>query len=84
MYGTVLTSSIFYKKLSKHLTENGFVMNEYDHCTFNRMVHGEQLMVQFHVDDLKASHMEQAVLDEFLNTLRSEFFYPWKSSIYNV
>ena len=37
------------------------------------MVHGEQLTVQFHVNDLKASHMEQAVLDEFLNTLRSKF-----------
>ena len=37
------------------------------------MVNGEQLTVQFHVDDLKASHKEQKVLDGFLNDLRNEF-----------
>jgi hypothetical protein len=36
-------------------------------------VHGEQLIVQSHVDDLKASHKEQKVLDNFLNDLRTEF-----------
>ena len=37
------------------------------------MVNGEQVTVQFHVDDLKASHKDQAVLDDFLDELRSEF-----------
>ena len=48
-------------------------MNNYDLCTFNKMVNGEKLTVQFHVDDLKASHKEQNVLDGFLNNLRTEF-----------
>ena len=41
-------------------------MNDYDLCVFNKMVNGEQLTVQFHADDLKASHKEQKVLDNFI------------------
>ena len=48
-------------------------MNDYDLCTFNKMVNGKQLTVQFHVDDLKASHKEQKVLDSFLDDLRNKF-----------
>ena len=42
-------------------------------CTFNKMVNGEQVTVQFHVDDLKVSHKYQSVLNDFLNKFRSEF-----------
>ena len=37
------------------------------------MANSEQITVQFHVDDLKVSHKDQAVLEDFLNKLRSEF-----------
>ena len=37
------------------------------------MVNGEKIIVQFQVDDLKVSHKDQAVLEDFLNELRSEF-----------
>ena len=36
------------------------------------MVNGEQITVQFYVDDLKVSHKEQSVLEDFLGDLRSE------------
>ena len=42
-------------------------------CTFNKMMNGEQIMVQFHVDDLKVSHKEESVLEDFLGNLRNEF-----------
>ena len=32
-----------------------------------------KITVQFHVDDLKVSHKEQSVLEDFLGDLRSEF-----------
>ena len=38
VYGTLLGAIILYNKLSKHLTNHGFVQNEYDMCTFNKMV----------------------------------------------
>ena len=42
-------------------------------CTFNKMVNTEQITVQFHIDDLKVSHKDQAVLEDFLSNLRDEF-----------
>ena len=73
VYRTLLGAIIFYNKLSKHLIDHGFVQNEYDMCTFNKMVNGEQITVQFHVDDLKVLHKDQSVLEDFLGNLRSEF-----------
>ena len=58
VYGTLLGSIIFYNKLSKHQTNHRFVQNKYDMCTFNKMVNGKQITVQFHVDDLKVSHKD--------------------------
>ena len=69
VYRTLLGAIIFYNKLSKHLTDHGFIQNKYDMCTFNKMVNIEQITVQFHVDDLKVSHMDQAVLEDFLSNL---------------
>ena len=63
VYGTLLGAIFFYEKLSKQLEEWGFEQYDYDRCTFNKMVNGNQLTVLYHVDDLKASHMEQSVLD---------------------
>ena len=73
IYDTLLGAIIFFNKLSKHLTDHGFVQNEYDMCTFNKMVNGEQITVQFHFDDLKVSHKEQFVLEDFPKDLRDEF-----------
>ena len=72
VYRTLLEAIIFYNKLSKHLTDHGFVQNQYDMCTFNKMVNGEQITVQFHVDDLKVSHKEQSVLEDILGNLKSD------------
>ena len=41
-------------------------------CTFNKMVNGEQITVQFYVDSLKVSHKNRAVLEDFLTNLRDE------------
>ena len=59
VYGSVLLSILFYKKLSAFLIENGYKVNLYDRCTFNKMVDGSQLTIQFHVDDLKVLHGSQ-------------------------
>ena len=48
-------------------------MSPYDECTFNKTINGGQITIQFHVDDLKASHRYHVVLDEFINNLRSVF-----------
>ena len=37
VYGTVVSARIFYDKLRGILEEMGFVVNDYDECTFNKM-----------------------------------------------
>ena len=54
VYGTLLGAILFYQKLSGQLYEWGYTQNPYDPCTFNKTVNGQQLTIQFHVDDLNA------------------------------
>ena len=45
------TKKFLYSRLIKVVLDHGYVQNEYDMCTFNMMMNGEQITVQFHVDD---------------------------------
>lgn len=51
----------------------GFKIIDYNKCTFNKIIHGEQCAIQFHVDNLKLSYMEQGVLDKIINALNDIF-----------
>jgi hypothetical protein len=73
VYGTLLGAILFYQKLSKQLIDWGYESNYYDRCTFNKMIDGNQITIQFHVDDLKISHVKQSVIDEVLIDLNNKF-----------
>ena len=73
VYGTLLGAILFYQKLSGQLYNWGYKKNPYDPCTFNKTINGEQLTIPFHVDDLKCSHMDQAVLDNLVKELNDVF-----------
>ena len=73
VYGTLLGAILFYEKLSKQLVDWGYEKNCYDRCTFNKMIDGNQITIQFHVDDLKISHMKQSVIDDVLKDLNDTF-----------
>jgi hypothetical protein len=73
VYGTLLGAILFYEKLSKQLVDWGYEPNCYDRCTFNKMVDGNQITIQFHVDDLKISHVKQYVIDSILDDLNKQF-----------
>ena len=66
LYGLLVSAMLFYNKLIKDLTGYGFEVNPYDPCVVNKMVNGKQMTVSFHVDDLKASHKDSKIIDEFL------------------
>ena len=68
-----LGAMLFCQKLSGQLYEWGYKYNPYDPCTFNKMVRGKQLTIQFHVDDLKCSHMEQSILNYLVKELNDVF-----------
>jgi len=73
LYGTLRAARLFWEKLSKKLREWGLTMNPYDLCVANKMVDGKQLMVAWHMDDLKASHVKITVLEQFAGALNEEF-----------
>jgi hypothetical protein len=71
MYGLLRSALLFYLKLVEDLRADGFELNEYDPCVANKMVNGTQLMVTWHLDDLKMSHKDDAVLKRLVTYLKS-------------
>ena len=74
LYGTLRAARLFWEKLQAKLVNDwGFTPNRYDSCVVNKKVNGKQLTVAWHVDDLKVSHEEDNVLDEFIGMMEEEF-----------
>jgi hypothetical protein len=73
MYGLLRSALLFYLKLVKDLIDYGFELNPYDPCIANKIVNGKQMTVAWHVDDLKVSHMEEAVVDGLISYLKSKY-----------
>ena len=51
----------------------GYEVNPYDPCVANQAIDGKQHTVSWHVDDLKGSHVDPKVNDEFQEWLQKEF-----------
>jgi hypothetical protein len=73
IYGLLVSAMLFYKKLRGDLIGQGFDINPYDPCVANKTVDGAQLTVCWHVDDLKASHAQSHVVDEFIDWVKSTY-----------
>jgi hypothetical protein len=69
----LLGARLFYDKLRTFLESIGFTVHDYDECTFNSMIDGKQCTIQFHVDNLKMSHVKQSVLDDVIDKLNGKF-----------
>ena len=52
IYGMLVASLLFYKKIRADFEDEGFIFNPYDPCIANKMVNGKQQTIRFHVDDL--------------------------------
>ena len=61
---------LFWKILSTSLQEWGIEINPYDWCVTNKIVDGKQITIVWHVDDLKISHVDPAVVTTFINRLK--------------
>ena len=62
-----------YCKLTKPLLSYGFELNPHEPCVANKIVNSHQLTVFWHVDDLKSSHINPKVNDEFLQWIKDTF-----------
>jgi hypothetical protein len=63
LYGTLQAALVFCKKLKKDLEGIGFKINPYDPCVANSTVN--QHTVTWHVNDIKSSHVDPKVNDNF-------------------
>ena len=73
IYGTLRAALLFWENLSGKLADWGFEMNPYDPCTMNKNIKGSQATICWHVDDLKISHKDPAVVTSILNDLNKEY-----------
>ena len=48
-------------------------MNPYDACTWNKMVNGKQLTIQFFVDDLHIISVDGKAIDNLVHNLNEKF-----------
>jgi hypothetical protein len=65
IYGMLEAAILWYKKFRGELEQKGFKFNPYDPCVANRTEKGSQHTLRFHVDDLKSSHKDSKVNDQF-------------------
>jgi hypothetical protein len=73
LYGSMVASLMFYKKLVKALKLYGFQYNPYDSCVANKVVKGETATICHHVNDCKISHVSTRVVDKTISLLKADF-----------
>jgi hypothetical protein len=73
LYGMLIALILNYKKFRKDIKGIGFIVNPYDPCVANRIVGGKQQTVTWHADDLKLSHVDPKVNDEFYEWLETTY-----------
>jgi hypothetical protein len=73
IYGMLEAAILWYKKFRGELEQKGFKFNPYDPCVGNRTEKGSQHTLLFHVDDLKSSHKDSKVNDQFDKWLQENY-----------
>ena len=61
LYGTMVSSFLYYHKFTKSLTNIGFKINPYDPYVANKIIDQQQMTICYHVDDCKLSHRRRKV-----------------------
>ena len=62
LYGIMKVALLYYEYFVHDIMAIGFKLNPYDPCVANKIVHGKQLTIAWHVDDLKVSHKKYQVI----------------------
>ena len=51
----------------------GYQINEYDLCVMNKIIDNKQFTILWHVDDLKTSYVDPAVVSSVLTEIDAEY-----------
>ena len=72
IYGMFDSAFLFWFDPSGFLESQGCVMNPYDVCCMNKMINGKQCTIVWHVDDIKASHVDQKMLYDMTKVMEEQ------------
>jgi hypothetical protein len=73
IYGTMVAGLLYYEKFTDSLAKNGYEVNPYDACVWNKMIEGKQCTICFHVDNCKISHVDKKVVDNTIKWLCKDY-----------
>ena len=80
LYGTLNASLLFWKDLTSTIdgwkfgdNNDGFILNLYDTCVANCMINRKQCTILWHVDNLKISHEDPAVVTNIICWLNDKY-----------
>jgi len=73
LYRTLQAAMLFWKDLTKSLTDWGFIVNPYDRCVANKIIDGKQCTVLWHVDDIKISHVNENIVTSVIKYLSEKY-----------
>ena len=73
LYGCVESAVLWYNNLKTTLEDDGFIINKYDICVFNKTINGKQVTVLFHVDDILATSVLQSLLIQTYTMLLDKY-----------
>ena len=74
LYGCVEAAALWYADLKGTLISDGYVMNPYDPCVFNKTsAEGVQTTIAVHVDDLLITSVSQADIDSVKLCLKNKY-----------
>jgi hypothetical protein len=69
----MVASLQYYCKFTRSLKNQGYVMNPYDPCVWNKMIEKKQITICFHVDNCKVLHTSARVIDKAIKWLRQDY-----------
>ena len=73
LFGLLRLALLFYKHLVDALVKYGFKVNPHNPCVANADINGSQMIVTWHVDDLKVSHRDPFEITKFAEYLFSVY-----------
>jgi hypothetical protein len=73
IYGTMVASLLYYPKFTRSLKNQGYTMNPYDPCVWNKMIEKKQIRICFYVNNCKVSHKLARVDDRAIKWLRRDY-----------
>jgi len=62
---------LFWETLTAKLVSLGFKVNPYDDCVVNKINHGQQCTILWHVGDIKISHADEQVVSDVVTQLEN-------------